>query len=127
MVLFKVKTMLRRDKAFDEVVAPGPPVVAPTRDALHEHEKKKIKAISIFHVTIKNHMIPTVLEYEDNPHALWEHFKSHFESRAIQRKFVLTRKLSNLRMSENMSMEQYVRTIDNIRNKLASIGQKVEE
>lgn len=66
-------------------------------------------------------------EYEDDPNGLWEHFKRRFESNATQRKLVLTRKLSNLRMMESMSVEQYIRSVDKVRNKLASIGQKVEE
>lgn len=124
---FKVKTILKRNEAFDEVVASGPPAVTPTGEALKEREKKKIKAISIFQVMVKDHLIPTVREYEDNPHGLWEHLKRRFESSAIQRKLVLTRKLSNLRMSESNSVEQYIRSVDDVRNELASIVQKVDE
>lgn len=100
---FKVKTMLRRDKTFDKVVATGLPTIAPMGEALKEHERKKVKAISIFQVTVRNHLIPTVREYEDDPNGLWEHFKQRFELRATQRKLVLTRKLSNLSDKEYVS------------------------
>lgn len=124
---FKAKTMLRRDEVFEEVVESGPPTTTPTGDDLKLRRKKIVKAISIFQVTVKDHLIPTVREYEDDPHGLCEHFKRRFESRAAQRKLILTRKLANLQMTESMTREQYIRLTDNVRNKLAAIGQKVEE
>lgn len=72
---FKAKTMLRRDEVFEEVVKNGPPIIAPTSDNLKTHRKKTVKAINIFQVTVKYHLIPTMREYEDDPHGLWEHLK----------------------------------------------------
>lgn len=80
---FKVKTVLRRDEVFNEVVASGPPAVAPMGSTLREREKTNIKAINIFQVFFKDHLIPIIKEYKDNPNQLWEHFKRQFESYAI--------------------------------------------
>lgn len=124
---FKVKTMLLRDEVFDEVVSSAPPGTAPTGEALKLFIKQKVKAISIFQLTVKNHLIPTVREFEDDPHGLWEHLRRRFESQAVQRRLILTRKLYNLRMTESMTVDQYILSVDEIRNELSAIGHKVNE
>lgn len=45
---FKVKTMLRWDEVFEEVVQAAPSGTTPTGEALKLHVKQKVKAISIF-------------------------------------------------------------------------------
>lgn len=54
---FKVETMLRRDEVYDEVVLTAPPTTAPTGDDLKLLIKQRVKAISIFQVTVRNHLI----------------------------------------------------------------------
>lgn len=124
---FKVETMLRGDEVYDEVVAKAPPTTIPTGEELKLWTKQKVQAMSIFQVTVKNHLIPTVCEFRDDPHNLWEHFQRWFESKAVQRKLILTRKLLNIRMLDSMSVDQYIQTIDKIRNELAAIGHKTNE
>lgn len=74
-----------------------------------------VKVIIILQVIVKDHLIPTMREYEDDPHGLWEHFKQRFESWAAQHKLVLTHKLANLHMMESMTVEQYIRLVDNVK------------
>lgn len=85
--------MLRHDEVYTKVVLTTPPATTPIGEDLKVRTKKIIKAISIFQVTIRNHLIPIVREFKDDTHRLWQHFQRWFESKAVQQKLILLRKL----------------------------------
>lgn len=45
----------------------------------------------------------------------------------MQRKLILMRKLSNIRMLDSMIVDRYIQIVDEIRNELVAIGHKVNE
>lgn len=76
---------------------------------------------------MKDVIIPIVRCFEDDPHLLWFHLKKRFESRAVQHKLILTKQLSNIKMIEGMTVEEYYRSDDEIVAQLAGIHQVVKE
>lgn len=72
-------------------------------------------------------IILTIQKFKNDPHLLWAHLRHRSESRNVQRKLILTRKLSNVRMLVGSTVEEYCKLIDEILGQLASIDHTVPE
>lgn len=123
---FRVKTLLRKDELWEDLThTPSPDVFLPERQC--ELACRKIRAISIIQATVKDSIIPTVCRFEDDPHHLWLHLQQRFESRVVQRKLILIKKLSSVRMAPSGTIEEYCKQIDNIVGQLANINHTIPE
>lgn len=122
---FKVERQFRKDKLWWELVSPDTSRRVPLTP--QQREEKIERAIYIFSVTVKDHIIPIVKKHIDNPAQLWVQLKSRFESAVLGKQLVLREKLSLVHLSEGGSLEEYVRELDYLVMQLADIDFQIDD
>ena len=90
------------------------------------YEKKNIKAQRILLDAIKDHVIPRILG-KSNAYEMWDALTKLYQSSNENRKMVLREKLKSIKMVKDEEMVTYLTRITRVRDKLAAVGEKVED
>lgn len=122
---FKIERQFRKDKCWREVV--NPDHLNPVQLTTEQYEEKKERAIYIFSMAVKDHIIPIIKKFIDDPAKIWLQLKSRFESAAMGKQLILRERLAKVHMTEGGSVEEYVREIDVLVMQLADIDFTIED
>lgn len=98
-----------------------------TRLTPQDFEKKRKLAVNVFPASVSSDCILTVASYKHSPRDIWLQFKLRFESSALQRKIDLRDELRNISMSEDESIESFLKRIDIYVFQLTIIMEKVDD
>lgn len=123
---FKVEQILRKEKCW---IVFDPDTRALEASLLNEEEKdeKREKGIIVICGTVSNNIIPTEKKLQNQPTLLWRALRDRYSDGALTSQMVLRDELSQVKITEAMTLEEYVSAIDELVCKLSDTDYEVEE
>jgi hypothetical protein len=95
-------------------------------EAKAKFKKNEVKAKRILIDSIKDHLIPNVLELK-TPEEMFDALTKLYESKNTSRKLTLSHQLRNVTMNKLKTAVNYFMKISQIKDQLAAIGDPVED
>ncbi|CAM6110740.1 unnamed protein product [Calypogeia fissa] len=120
-----MERQFQKDKVWFELICSDP--VNPIPLTAEVRAEKLKKALYLFSISVRDHIIPVVKKHIDDPKELWQNLKICYESAAMGKQLILWEKLTLVRMSESLGTETYLREIDNLVMQLGNINATVED
>ncbi|CAM6112937.1 unnamed protein product [Calypogeia fissa] len=97
---FKMERQFQKDIVWFELICPDP--VKPIPLTAEVRAEKLEKALYLFSISVRDHIIPVVKKHIDDPKELWQNLKIRYESAAMGKQLILREKLTLVRMSESL-------------------------
>lgn len=109
----RAKLLLQDRECWDEIIVNPVDVNTLAGAAKKDLKKRVIRAMALLAQTVTSIIMPAIRSHNGDPKGLWDYLKQRYEPQATQRKMLLTRKLSNLKMG-TLSVEIYLRNVEDI-------------
>lgn len=101
-----------------------PPIIDGEAMIEAQLKKKKVLACILLLLSISDNLVGLVIEYSD-PVMVWKTFKDQFNSGDQSQVLTLMDKLQSLKMNEGNSIEEYIKKIRELCNRLTSMGERI--
>jgi hypothetical protein len=95
-------------------------------DAKDKFKKNEIKAKRILTNSIKDHLIPNVLELK-TPKKMFDALTRLYKSKNTSRKLTLRHQLRNVMINKSKTISNYFMKISHIKHQLGAIGDLVDD
>jgi hypothetical protein len=120
----KVHLILEENELLDHIkqILPEPE----EEDPKAKFRKNEVKAKRILTESIKDHLIPNVLEMK-TPKEMFDALTKLYESKNTSRKLTLRQQLRNVTMNKSETIANYFMRISQIKDQLATNGDPVED
>ena len=104
-----------------------PPMIGGIKvENLHALNEIKANAMATIIASVKDDVVDLIAEYED-PAEAWEAPRQTYHSQDASNLLMYQSQLHSLRMSEGGMMEEYLRKARELKNKLTTLGDPVED
>lgn len=127
----KLRTILRSERLWALTKTKQSPSVFPTTINGEEFselqlETRKAAACRILLCSVADDLVGTVADYTD-PSDAWNALKMMFSSGDLSQVLTLTTQLQTMKLAEGASVEDYIKRARELKNRLKSMGEKIED